>query len=155
MPALATPIVNQRQKLRKAYPKFLDVNDNTLMPSERNEPFFADKRGDCMTKNSNVTAIARGRRRTFELGEECTAKAKLEAEQLTRDLGRKPSIAEKLLLEQVAYLTIRVRTLRAWSQTREAEDTTRLLANLLSTFEKLSKPAGGRERQPATSPSGT
>jgi hypothetical protein len=92
-----------------------------------------------MTDNSDEGPIARARRRAFELGEGCLALAKLEAEQLAQDLDRKPSFAEKLLLEQIAYFRVRVQKLRAWGRAREAEDTTKLLATILIAFEKKSK----------------
>jgi hypothetical protein len=91
------------------------------------------------TENSDEGPIARARRRAFELGEGCVSLAKSEAGQLASDLGRKPSFAEKLLLEQIAYLSVRVRRLRAWGRAREAEDTTKLLATILIAFEKKSK----------------
>jgi hypothetical protein len=93
-----------------------------------------------MIENSDEGPIARGRRRALELGEACLAQAELEAEQLAQDLGRKPTFAEKLLIEQIAYLSVRVRRLRAWGRSREADDTTRLLATILIAFEKKSKP---------------
>jgi hypothetical protein len=94
-----------------------------------------------MTKNSYEGPIARARRRAFELGEGCLILAKTEAEQLAQELGRKPSFAEKCLFEHVGYLTVRIRTLRRWEQTREADEATRLLATLLRAFEKKSKPS--------------
>jgi hypothetical protein len=93
---------------------------------------------DLPTGNSDEGPIARARRRAFELGEGCLILAKTEAEQLAQELGRKPSFAEKCLFEHVAYLTVRIRTLRRWGQTREADDATRLLATLLRGFEKKS-----------------
>jgi hypothetical protein len=50
---------------------------------------------------------------------------------------RKPSLAEKPLLERIAYLTVRVRKLTEWGQVREADDATRLLATILVAFEKI------------------
>lgn len=90
-----------------------------------------------MTNSLDEGPIARNRRRALELGEQCLALAKIEAEQLFRDLGRKPSLAEKPLLEQIAYLTVRVRKLRELGQVREADDATRLLATILVAFEKI------------------
>jgi hypothetical protein len=93
-----------------------------------------------MTDTTDEGPIARGRRRALELsGEECLAAARLEAEQLIQNLGRKPSVAEKLFLEEIAYLRVRVRRLRAWGQTREAEKAARLLATLLKDFAKEAK----------------
>jgi hypothetical protein len=90
-----------------------------------------------MTDTTDETKIARDRRRAKELsGGECLGAARLEAEQLTQVLRRKPSVAEKLLLEEIAYLRVRVRRLRAWAQTREADKAARLLANLLKDFKK-------------------
>ena len=96
-----------------------------------------------MTDNIDETTIGRARPRAQELGEESLASAKLEAEQLTQDLGRESSVTEKILLEQIAYLRVRVPRLRAWGQTREADKAARLLANLLGNFEKESKVDGG------------
>ena len=90
-----------------------------------------------MTNSLDEGPIARNRRRALELGEQCLALAKIEAEQLFRDLGRKPSLAEKPLLEQIAYLTVQVRKLRELGQVREADDATRLLATILVAFEKI------------------
>jgi hypothetical protein len=82
-----------------------------------------------MTDNSDETTIARARRRAIELsGEECLAAARLEAETLIQALGRMPSVAEKLLLEQIAYFRVRLPRLRTWGQTRESERAARLLA---------------------------
>src|ERR1700683_3041859 len=93
-----------------------------------------------MTETTNETKAARDRRRALELSdEECWAAARLMAEQLIQELGRKPSVAEKLLLEEIAYLRVRVRRLRAWGQTREAEKAARQLANLLKDFKKEPK----------------
>jgi hypothetical protein len=93
-----------------------------------------------MTDTTNETKIARNRRRALELrGEECLAAARLEAEQLIQGFGRKPSLTEKLLLDEIAYLRVRLRRLRAWGQTRDAEKVARLLANLLKDLKKEPK----------------
>jgi hypothetical protein len=89
-----------------------------------------------MTDTTDEEPIARALRRARELGEECLALAKLEVERLTQNLGRTPSFAERVLLEHVAYLTVRIRALRSWGRHREADDATRLLATLLKNFEK-------------------
>jgi hypothetical protein len=92
-----------------------------------------------MTDTTDEEPIARALRRARELGEECLALAKLEVERLTQNLGRTPSFAERVLLEHVAYLTVRIRALRSWGRHREADDATRLLATLLKNFEKKSR----------------
>jgi hypothetical protein len=93
-----------------------------------------------MTKNLDEGPIARSRRRALELGEQCLALAKVEAERLIQeDLGRKPSLAEKLLLDEIACLKVRVARLREWGMVREADDTAKLLATILIAFEKNSK----------------
>ena len=75
-------------------------------------------------------------RRAFELGEGCLSQAKLEAERLAQNLGRTPALADEILLEPIAYLIIRSRTLRNWGLHGEAGEATRLLATLLKGFEK-------------------
>jgi hypothetical protein len=92
-----------------------------------------------MTDNIDETPIGRTRRRAFELGEGCLILAKIEAEQLVQNLGRTPSFAEKVLLEHVAYINVRIGKLREWCQHGEADKATRLLASLLKDFEKESK----------------
>jgi hypothetical protein len=88
-----------------------------------------------MTDILDEGPIARARRRAFELGEGCLALVKMEAEQLAQDLGRQPSFAEKRLIEQVAYLNVRIGKLRVWGRVGEADKATRLLAILLRAFE--------------------
>jgi hypothetical protein len=93
-----------------------------------------------MTDNIDETTIGRTRRRDFELGEGCLSQAKLEAKRLAQNLGRTPAFADEILVEPIAYLIIRSRTLRNWGLHGEADKATRLLAVLLKDFEKKSKP---------------
>jgi hypothetical protein len=89
--------------------------------------------------NTDERSIAGARRRAFELGEGCLILAKIEAERLAQSLGRTPSFGEKVLLEHVAYVNIRIGKLREWGLHGEAEKATRLLATLLKNFEKERK----------------
>jgi hypothetical protein len=89
-----------------------------------------------MTDNIDETTIGRTRRRAFELGEGCLSQAK----RLAQNLGRTSAFADEILVEPIAYLIIRSRTLRNWGLHGEADKATRLLAVLLKDFEKKSKP---------------
>jgi hypothetical protein len=103
------------------------------------------ERWGIMTDTTDEGPIARGRRRALELsGEECLAAARLQAEQLIQNLDRKPSVVEKILLEEIAYLRVRVQRLNAWGQTRLADKAARLLANLLKDFKKEPNPTVGK-----------
>jgi hypothetical protein len=92
-----------------------------------------------MSDNIDETTIGRTRRRAFELGEGCLSLAKLEAKRLAQNLGRTPAFADEILVEPLAYLIIRSKTLRNWGLHGEADKATRLLATLLKNFEKESK----------------
>jgi hypothetical protein len=97
-----------------------------------------------MTDKFDELSIACARRRAFELGAGCLALAKLEAEELTQRLGRTVTFAEMVLIEHVAYASVRARNSRNRGLHREADKETRLLATLLKHFEKQSMLTIGR-----------
>ena len=86
---------------------------------------------------NNEGTIARDRRRARELGEEGLALAKCEAQRLIQCLGREPTVAERILIEHVATVDVRARTLRAWGRHKEADAVTLILSKLLNDFHKM------------------
>ena len=74
---------------------------------------------------------------TRELGGEGLELAKREAEQFIEDLGREPTGAERILIEQIAILDVRTRTLRAWGRQTEADAVTRILVKSIGELHKL------------------
>jgi hypothetical protein len=93
--------------------------------------------GLIMTDNSNEGTIARGRRRTRELGEEILATAKREAEGFLQRLAREPTGTDRILIEHVAILDVRARTLRAWGRQTEADAVTLILMKSLGELQKM------------------
>jgi hypothetical protein len=87
--------------------------------------------------SSNEGPIARARRRTRELGEGGLALAKCEAEPVIQSLGREPSGPERILIEQIAILDVRTRTLRAWGRHTEADAVTLILMKSLGELHKM------------------
>ncbi len=75
---------------------------------------------------------SRGRQRMAELAQQAEAERQVEQCKLLADLGREPSAAETVLVEQIAALTVRARRLRAQGRDREAADTARLLVRAIA-----------------------
>jgi hypothetical protein len=71
--------------------------------------------------------LARGRRRARELALKNESGRQLEEAALLRDLGREPSHAERILVEQLSALIIRGRRLRQAGRSTESEMVARLV----------------------------
>jgi hypothetical protein len=87
--------------------------------------------------DSNEGSIARARRRARELDEKCLVSAKREAERIIQRLGREPFDEERILIEHVAILDARTRTLRKWGKQKEADASTLILSKLLGDLRKM------------------
>jgi hypothetical protein len=101
--------------------------------------FFPTQPGSAGQYSSGINEgpIARARQRARELGEEGLALAKREAEQLIQDFGREPTGSERILLEHIAILDVRIRALRKWRRQREADALTLVLVKSLGELSKL------------------
>jgi hypothetical protein len=87
--------------------------------------------------NRNEGLIARAQRRNFELNEQVLTLAKREAEEHVRSLGREPSGAERIAIEQICTLNVRSRALRRWGLQTEADSVAQILMKSLGEFQKM------------------
>jgi hypothetical protein len=78
-----------------------------------------------------VAAAAKGRARMLEIAREDADARQAEEWKLITGLGRAPSYAERLLIEQAASLVVRGRRLRALGRAREADSLGRQLVRVL------------------------
>lgn len=69
----------------------------------------------------------RGKARMLELAAEAEAERQAEAAGLLRDLGREPSHAERVIVEQLSMLIVRGRRLRQCGKGADAEMVARLV----------------------------
>jgi hypothetical protein len=86
--------------------------------------------------------LLRGKARMAELATSYEVERRTEEQSLLRDLGREPSHAERLLIENSAGLAVRARRLRRLGRDGEADDVVRLLLRAL--IKLGSKPGKAR-----------
>jgi hypothetical protein len=79
------------------------------------------------TTPPNHQQLLRGKARVIELAAEAEAERQAEAAALLRDLGREPSHAERVIVEQLSMLIVRGRRLRQAGRGADSEMVARLV----------------------------